>query len=612
MAPGQQVPHSDGYVDLVALTLALLLSPLAAATLVIRIAVYGDLSFHMAALLQTGMMLMLAMGALAFAMTHQHNLYFFARTADKKVLFWGLLACILGALAATCLHRPDADDVIYLPKVLYLLAHPETRMDGLIPELTHNPSLSLPKAAATYYPTSYEFIQAVFAHATGTNFLKIYYVLAPCVAAVFGVLLIILNLRLLGLSAQTAAICSALLVPLFLLMGESHRSFGNFTLVRIYQSKCVFIFTGIQAFTAVSLLFFKEPRAARWIALLVVVLAIVGVTTSALVILPLLAMPLFVSWWCSESHHRVTAVSVSYGLALLPVAAFALDYRRYALERVGFGSNLNSGFPNTFMGQIELVTGGSSLPPTFVAFALAVAVCLYTWRTRQHAFLVLWTAITMAMYLNPWSAPGIMRYVTTENVFWRLFYLLPIPLTIGMAIGYGIDRVEPESKAGRFLPWLALLVLGVAVTVAPTSVARKGNGVTIAPPGLTLDAYAADARACLRFARPGAILAPISLAQDMAILSVSHTQVVTRADFMGNALFKDQDEFNRRDRAARFATGEGDFAQDFVDVLHQEQPNTVITTSSARVVAAPYLASAHYRQVATIGQWVVFDRATTH
>jgi hypothetical protein len=90
-----------------------------------------------------------------------------------------LVACVLGALAATCLHRSDADDVIYVPKVLYLLAHPETRMDGLIPELAHNPALSFPKAAATYYPTSYEFIQAVFAHATGADFLTVYYVLAP-------------------------------------------------------------------------------------------------------------------------------------------------------------------------------------------------------------------------------------------------------------------------------------------------------------------------------------------------------------------------------------------------------------------------------------------------
>ncbi|GAB3780632.1 hypothetical protein [Dyella agri] len=607
--PEQRVPHSDGCVDLVALTLALLLSPLASATLVIRLAVYGGLSFHTAALLQSGLTLMLAMGTLAFAVNRRHNLYLLARTTDRGAVIWVLVACTLGALAATCLHRSDADDVIYVPKVLYLLAHPETRMDGLIPALAGNPMLSFPKAAATYYPTSYEFIQAVFAHATRTNFLTIYYVLAPCAAAIFGVLLIILNLRLLGQSARTAAICAALLIPLFLLMGESHRSFGNFTLVRIYQSKCAFIFTGIQAFIAASLLFFKEPGSSRWVALLVVVLAIAGVTTSALVMIPMLAIPLFVSWWCTESHHRVTTASIAYGLALLPVAAFALDYRRYALERAGFGSDLNAGFPSTFMDQIELVTGGLSFPPTFAAFALALGVCLYAWRTRQHAFLLLWTAITMALYLNPWSASGIIRFVTTENIYWRLFYLLPIPLTIGMVMGYGIARIGTDSKAGRLLPWVALLALGAAVTVVPTSVTRHGNGVRIAPPGLTLDAYAADARACLRFARPGAILAPISLAQDMALFSADHTLVMTRPDFMKNAFFKDPDEFNRRDRAAKFVTGEGDFAQDFADVLQREKPDTVITASAARVVAAPYLASAHYRQVALVGQWVVFDRA---
>ncbi len=606
--PKQQVPSSDGYVVFVALTLALLLSPLASATLIIRVAVYGDLSFHTAALLQTGVMLMLAMGTLAFAVNRRHTLCSLAKTADRRALVWVLMACVLGALAATCLHRSDSDDVIYVPKVLHLLAHPETPMDGLIPELAHNPVLSLPKAAATYYPTSYEFIQAVFAHATGTDFLTIYYVFAPCAAAIFGVLSIILNLRLLGLSTHAAAICAVLLIPLFLLMGESHRSFGNFTLVRLYQAKCVFIFTGTQAFIAASLLFFKKPGAACWIALLVVVLAVVGVTTSALVMIPLLAIPLFVSWSCIEPHRHVTAMSIAYGLALLPVAVFALDYRRYAFERAGFGSDLNAGFPSTFMGQIELVTGGLSSPPTLVAFALALGICLYTWRIREHAFLLLWTAITVALYLNPWSAPGIMRFFTTENIYWRLFYLLPIPLTIGMAIGYGITRIGLDSKAGRLQPLGALLVLGIAVTVAPTSVTRQGNDVRIASPGLTLDVYAADAHACLRFAKPGVVLAPISLAQDMVLLSANHKLVATRADFTKNALFKDPDDFNRRDRAVKFVTGEGNFAQDFVDVLQREQPDTVVTASTARVVAAPYLASAHYRQVALIGQWVVFNR----
>ncbi|WP_266183406.1 hypothetical protein [Dyella humicola] len=609
-APAQRAPHAGGCDDLVSLTLALLLSPLAAATLLVRVAVYGGLSFHLAALLQTGLTLSLAAGALVLAMVYRRDLWALARAANKEALVWMLVACALGALAATCLHRPDADDVIYLPKVLYLLAHSDARIDGLIPELAHSPALSLPIAAAPYYPTSYEFVQAVFAHVSGLDFLKVYYVLAPCAAAAFGVLFIILNLRLLGLSARTAAICAALLVPVLLLMGESHRSFGNFTLVRMFQAKCAFIFVGLQASIAVSLLFFKEPKAARWVTLLVGFLAVVGMTTTALIMLPLLAIPLFVSWWCTESHRRVIPVGVAYGLALLPVAAFALDYRRYALERAGYGSDLNAGFPNTFMGQLDLVTGGSSLPTAFVVFALAAGICLYSWRVRRHAFLLLWTAIAFALYLNPWSAPGIMKFVATENIYWRLFYLLPVPLMIGMALGYGLDRIGPDARAGRHLPWLALLAFGLAVVVAPTSVTRKDNGVRIAPPGLTLDAYAADARACLALAKPGSVLAPIPLAQDMVLLSAEHTLLITRVDFLKNALFNEPDEFNRRYSAAKFITGEGGLGQDLVDVLQREQPGTVVIAGSARAEVEPYLASAHYRQVAGVGgRWMVFEKA---
>ena len=131
----------------------------------------------------------------------------------------------------------------YLPKIVYSLAHPESVMDGTTHEVAHTPVLSLPLSAAPYYPDAYEFLQAAFVDLSGTDLFWVYYRLAPALAAMFGVLLLATNLRYLGVSGRASALAVLMLIPMILLMGISHRSFGNFTLVRMFQSKCAFIFS---------------------------------------------------------------------------------------------------------------------------------------------------------------------------------------------------------------------------------------------------------------------------------------------------------------------------------------------------------------------------------
>ena len=606
-------PDLSGNERLVILLLTAISVPLASSALVLRAAIWLGLSFHVAscvlALVVTITMVVIAYGVFLRRPEAQPSF----RQLDKTAVLTLSAACLVGVLSVLCLHRSDADDVIYLPKIVYAVAHPGVTMDGAIHEIAHTPVLALPLSAAAYYPSAYEFSQAAFAHLSGMDLLRVYYRLAPVLTTLAGVLLLAANLRLLGLSGRASAVAALMVIPLLLLMGESHRSLGNFTLVRMFQAKCAFIFLGLQMFLALSMLFFRKPGVGRWALLVMGVVAVASMTTSALVMLPLLSLPLFLSWWLAFGHGGSPRADIERGLAyaaaISPALMFALDYRRYALARAAYGSSLNAGFPKTFLGQFDLVTGGSALSPSLLLFLGSLIVLGLLWRERRHRFLLATAALTAVFYLNPWVASPLMRYLTTENIYWRLFYLLPLPLMMGAVVGVLFERFAGGQFMQSGTALVSFAVLAVAVFVSPTSAVRRDNDVSISLHGYPLDAYADDARACLQLAQPGVMLAPIALAQDMVVLSAQHAQVVTRADFLANALFSVPKEFAQRMSAAAVIAGQGGRLADLVAVIRREKPASVVVARGASSAVVATLQREGLQPVGTAGRWMVYGRA---
>ena len=598
------------------IALAMVAVPLASSAIVLRVAIWFGLSFHTAswALACVAALAMAAAGYSLLPARPGPGLQ--RKRMDTGAVLILAAACLSAALTVVCLHRPDSDDAIYLPKIVHAVAHPEMPIDGTVYEIAHTPALALPLSAAAYYPTAYEFSQAAFAHLSGIDLLWVYYRLAPVLTAIFGTFLLAAILRLLGLPVRASAFAALVSIPLILLMGENHRSLGNFTLARMFQAKCAFMFLGLPMFAALSLLFFRRPGVGSWVMLCVGVIALSGMTTSALVMLPLLSLPLFLAWWVVFGHggsvRSGLARGVAYAVALVPALAFALDYRRYAIAYAGYGSSLNAGFPKSFVGQFDLITNGSASSPTLILSLFSVLVLGRLWREPRHGLLLATAALVALFYLNPWAAPWVMRYLSSENIYWRLFYLPPLLLMIGAAVGSFYARMVSGGRLLRSLPVLLFLALVAAAFFSPTSVLRKDNHVEISLRGYPLDAYTDDAKACLELAPPGVVLAPVALAQDMVILSARHRQVVTRPDFLRNTLSAEPGEAARRMSAAAVANGKGGKLDDFVAVVRDLGPSTVIV---ARKAMSPdltaFLRSEGMHQAGTVGAWIVYGHDGT-
>jgi len=583
----------------------LVISPLALAAIILRMAIYLPLSFRMAAYIFIATLVLLLAMSIFFLRALTAPLIPSMALKDYAMSWPTAGACLLAAAITTCIHRPDADDVIYLPKIVHYVAYPLSIMDGSIREIASNPVLIYPKSAAAYYPTAYEFAQAAFAYLVHVNLLTVYYVLAPMLVGAFGMLALIWNLRLLGCSRRSASYASILLVPIILLLGETHRSYGNITLARAFQSKYAFLFFGIPIFTGLSLTFFRRHDGLSWTCLLLAVIGLAGMTSTALVMLPMLGFVLFCSWLITEDKIRSwPKLGLPYAASLLPAVFFALDYRRFAASRIGFGSALNAGFPKTFGGQFELVNGDALWPLSLIVLCAALLACL--WRARERLFLLVWFGLALAFYLNPFTGFWIMRHVTSENIYWRLFYLLPFPLIIGVACARELDRLPASVSKGRITCGL-FVMLSAAVFFCPTSVLRKDNRSYLGAPGWTLDEEASNARKALLLAADGVVLAPIPMAQDMAIFSASHQQIVTRTDLMTEAFFGKPDELAMRSRVASFIGGQGGNFQDLVHIVRRDSPSTIILASSA---ASPnvlgLLGASNLRYAGDAGPWLVY------
>ena len=606
--------EANEWLSVTILTIATI--PLASSALLLRAAIWSGLSFHVAAVALAVVTTILWTLTALRLFIHRPWSGGSRPPLGKSTALALSLACTAAVLCVLYLHRPDADDGIYLPKIVYSLAHPESVMDGTIHEVAHTPVLSLPLSAAPYYPDAYEFLQAAFVHLSGTDLFWVYYRLAPALAAMFGVLLLATNLRYLGVSGRASALAVLMLIPMILLMGISHRSFGNFTLVRMFQSKCAFIFFGLPMFTSLSVLFFRKPTRARWLLLLFGVVAIAGMTTSALVMLPLLSLPLFLAWWPAFGHGKDLRSTITRGIAyaasLLPALAFALDYRRYAQARVAYNSPLNAGFPKSFAGQFHLLTGGTTFSPSLLIFLGSGLVLAYFWREPRHRFLLVASLVTMILYLNPWVANTIMRHLTTENIYWRLFYLLPLSLMPGMAIATLYERAPGGILLKSVVSLAGFSALTAVVFVSPTSVTRPGNHVHISASGYPVAPNTNTARAVLGLASQGTILAPAALSRTMATLSAQHPLVVTRPDFLANALVADHTDYVRRMSAASLIAGRGGHIDDLIAVMQHLKPNTVVLARKAQTSRLDtILRGDGFRQSGSIDHWIVYGRSET-
>lgn len=466
---------------------------------------------------------------------------------DRLFVILVLAVSLAGAFLASSINRPDIDDSIYVPKAVFYMENPDSELNRSV-----NWIAGLPKTTPSGIFQYYEITQAALAHRLNIHFLDLYHIVFPAIVGFFMCISMFLVVSLFDQRRRPPLLGVVFLLLVILSLGETHRTFGNISIARGFHGKYMFMAVGVPAWVYFSLQFLASRQRKAWVILTALGIAMAGATTTALVFLPFLSALVAASYIFNERlrvfQKDTLFLMAGYFSCLLPIVLLALNFHAYAKNNLGAGSFINSGFPASFQDQLGLLIN-PDYPVTPVLFISSLAILLFLSPYRR--FFLCWVALGFILFLNPVVSGFIIENFTSENIYWRLFYLLPFPIIIAVAY----LSLLRNSRILRAVSFSTALVAFYSAFWGPTSVIRTENKAILASPGYKIHEPELSVVKEIAAAFPkGSMLAPLEISSNIVLLSSKYPQFHMREDHLGFFLSSNgrQTDFANRSKIFRY------------------------------------------------------------
>lgn len=492
---------------------------------------------------------------------------------QRHVVFVFLVALIAGILASS-INRPDIDDSVYAPKAVFYTENPDEIIDNSITWIA-----GLPVEANSFVFQYYEMMQASLSWIFGVHFLVVYHIAFPFVVGFLAFCSVYLLLGFFYEEPRVRLAGAVLLVMLALLLGETHRTYGNLSIARAFHGKFVLFYIGFYSWTYFSLKYFLDKKRWQLFFLSIIAVASAALTTTAFIFIPFLSLILYISFfWARRELFGVDAVRLGFGyfVALLPTALLAFNFRREAQKVMPAGSSINSGFSSDFSGQFGyLVNGDFPLTPVLFVVSLVVVILF----SSHRRFFVLWVILPFVLLLNPGVSSFVMKNITTENAYWRMFYILPFPLLSTIAFCSIIER----SKRFGVMVLVTFVVLGASVFVLPSSVIRRENASHLEFMSYKIhEPIRSYVKQFTEKMSPGSVFAPLEISSNIVINTSKFPQYYLREDYLGLVVgtYLGVDNVFERTQAARYLYGgstDVSAQKEFLGFIGRYRPDYVIS-----------------------------------
>ncbi len=345
----------------------------------------------------------------------------------------GLWALGIACVALTLIvHRPDIDDAFYINVAVAAADAPGRALLG--GDTLHGID-GLPLHLAVYRLHTYELLVGAFAYLTGIPAIYWFHWIFASVGALLVVLAHAVLFRLLTPRRWLWAVAG--LVFVLLAVGETHRWYGNFAFVRIWQGKGFFLFVFMPLVYAYAIRFALRPSPASWLLLAAAQIGAVGCSFSGVWVAPAGA---FVAMACALRPTRAGARTLALGgLASVYVLAVgwllkeemqgALPLAKHVYER---GVLLDEALI-TFLGSARLRAFG--VASILVAWALCG-------RGLARRFAIAFPLVVGLVFLSPYWDHWVLANVTGTS-YWRALWSLPVPILMVLVL------ISPLRLDGR-------------------------------------------------------------------------------------------------------------------------------------------------------------------
>lgn len=410
-----------------------------------------------------------------------------ARGHGLEAGLWGLaLVCVVVTLVA---HRVDLDDAFY---VNLAAAAADAPAAALLAEDTLHGVPGLPLHHPVYLVHSWELWNGAFAALTGVTAIASFHFVSAALAALLAPLAWARLFRRLTPGLWLVSVAALLWV--LLAAGDTHRWYGNFAFVRMWQGKSIFLTLWLPLVWSGAIDFARRPSWGRGLFLAAAQVASVGVTSTALWAAPAAALSAAL---CAlppgRAGLRTLALTVLTSLYVLTLAfvlrgvleedrlarrtSITTEVRRELMASKDVERARAHAPGRQLEGALTGVTGDGALRSVCLVALLAGWAFVPSGLGRRFACAV--PLVVLLTLMNPYWTDATSRGVV-GNSYWRTLWVLPLPvlLAFGLTLPLGALR---HRRAGQVLTVVAFALFAL---VPERSALSRSNGVRLGVPRL--------------------------------------------------------------------------------------------------------------------------------
>jgi Family of unknown function (DUF6077) len=338
----------------------------------------------------------------------------------------GVLAWALGlGLWSLWTLAPDPDDLFYVNLSEWVARHGEFPIQDTLFSNLRYPMSNWPPVA------SYDGLIGVVARLTGAHAATVEYVVVTPLATFLAVLALWRLLRAWRVGHSFWVLSTALVFLLF--DGASYASPGNLFLTRLWQGKILLLCIVVPVLLAQGLRYVERPLRSRVPPLALGGIAAVGLTTTGIFLVPILAVGVMAPL---ALRDRSRALLGFLALALYPLAAGAVTLAIGGRAPDDFGSRRSYRFDASWIGSQILFSH-------LVGFVVVVAMLLGALLVpHPEARLTSGILVLATGYV---FVPGAMRASYDLSglgpTLWRISWAASVAALVGVLAGHGLSRV---------------------------------------------------------------------------------------------------------------------------------------------------------------------------
>ncbi len=362
----------------------------------------------------------------------------FFKYKNRVTMLVAILLIIFTAITSSYLEHTDADDgyFITISTIAYqtnkITYDEPTVYDGAMSKKvdTFRPQIATWELFVAYISKIGAVHPAIVAHSILPFVLIIF-----CFMAVWN-----FGIQLVG---NTLAPLFILLYALLVLFdGSNTASQGAFMLLRIWQGKAMLANFIIPMLMSSILSMYSEKvkwKQAIWNLILVIAginLSVVGIYLMSIVYF-VTGMPYLVLQAKRKNWKNVLGITIKVFSTMLPVIIVAL-FLYMKLTSSSSGQTYVSTPPKSWM---SVLYSGYGAVPFFIVFILCfVHIYLHEKDIVKKCFLIGVPITLFVSFLNPVLNKIVAQHITGVDVYWRLYWILPIYLIIAYAVSNLLDE----------------------------------------------------------------------------------------------------------------------------------------------------------------------------